>query len=113
MPRASLVLPTRNRSRVLARTLAALTRQRERDFEVVIADVTAAESDEPTPLALVVDAPDVDTHAEAPALIALVLPDAVKPAPSVLDDFVPMLEQEKPKKPRRRSKLKFGRFEGY
>lgn len=90
----------------LSTALTALT-------ALVVADVTAAESDEPTPLALVVDAPDLDTHAEAPALIALVLPDAVKPAPSVLDDFVPMLEQEKPKKPRRRSKLKFGRFEGY
>jgi glycosyltransferase involved in cell wall biosynthesis len=47
VPRASLVLPTRNRSRVLARTLAALTRQRERDFEVVIAD-DGSDDDTPT-----------------------------------------------------------------
>jgi GT2 family glycosyltransferase len=37
-PLASLVLPTRNRARFLARTLASLTRQTERAFEVVIAD---------------------------------------------------------------------------
>lgn len=37
-PLASLVFPTRNRARFLARTLAALTRQTERSFEVVIAD---------------------------------------------------------------------------
>ena len=35
---ASLVIPTRNRSATLARTLTALRHQRERDFEVVIAD---------------------------------------------------------------------------
>ena len=38
MPRASLVIPTRNRARVLARTLAALRHQTEPDFEVVVAD---------------------------------------------------------------------------
>lgn len=38
MPLASLVIPTRNRARFLARTLAALHGQRERGFEVVIAD---------------------------------------------------------------------------
>lgn len=39
MPRlASLVIPTRNRSRFLARTLASLDGQRARAFEVVIAD---------------------------------------------------------------------------
>lgn len=37
-PLASLVIPTRNRARFLARTLAALRHQRERAFEVVIAD---------------------------------------------------------------------------
>ena len=37
-PRASLVIPTRNRARFLARTLAALRHQHERGFEVVIAD---------------------------------------------------------------------------
>ncbi len=37
-PSASLVIPTRDRSRALARTLAALTRQRRTDFEVVIVD---------------------------------------------------------------------------
>jgi glycosyltransferase involved in cell wall biosynthesis len=36
--RASLIIPTRNRSRFLARTLAALRHQREPAFEVVIAD---------------------------------------------------------------------------
>ncbi len=35
---ASLVIPTRNRASVLARTLAALRHQRDRAFEVVIAD---------------------------------------------------------------------------
>ncbi len=38
VPCASLVIPTRDRSRALARTLAALTRQRRTDFEVVIVD---------------------------------------------------------------------------
>jgi glycosyltransferase involved in cell wall biosynthesis len=38
VPLASLVFPTRNRARFLARTLAALTQQTERRFEVVIAD---------------------------------------------------------------------------
>jgi GT2 family glycosyltransferase len=37
-PLASLVFPTRNRARFLARTLAALTQQTERSFEIVIAD---------------------------------------------------------------------------
>jgi glycosyltransferase involved in cell wall biosynthesis len=37
-PLASLVFPTRNRARFLARTLASLTQQTERSFEVVIAD---------------------------------------------------------------------------
>lgn len=37
-PLASLVIATRNRARFLARTLAALHQQRERSFEVVIAD---------------------------------------------------------------------------
>lgn len=38
MPRASLVIPTRNRAAALARTLAALTGQTEPDFEVVVVD---------------------------------------------------------------------------
>lgn len=38
MVRASLVIPTRNRAAVLDRTLAALTAQRERAFEVIVAD---------------------------------------------------------------------------
>jgi glycosyltransferase involved in cell wall biosynthesis len=37
-PLASIVIPTRNRSSFLARTLAGYTRQRERGFEIVIAD---------------------------------------------------------------------------
>src|SRR4051812_19124769 len=37
-PMASIVIPTRNRARFLARTLAAYTQQRERGFEIVIAD---------------------------------------------------------------------------
>ena len=36
--RASLIIPTRNRARFLARTLAALHHQRATDFEIVIAD---------------------------------------------------------------------------
>jgi glycosyltransferase involved in cell wall biosynthesis len=36
--RASLIIPTRNRARFLARTLAALRHQRAADFEIVIAD---------------------------------------------------------------------------
>ncbi|MCE9573701.1 MAG: glycosyltransferase [Deltaproteobacteria bacterium] len=46
MPRASLVIPTRNRAPALARTLTSFLGQRERDFEVVIVDDG---SDDPTP----------------------------------------------------------------
>jgi glycosyltransferase involved in cell wall biosynthesis len=38
VPLASLCIPTRNRSRFLARTLASYTQQRERRFELVIVD---------------------------------------------------------------------------
>jgi len=88
----------------LSTALTALT-------ALVVADVTAAESDEPTPLALTADTPDLDTHADAPVLLAAIVPDAIAPQPSL--DELPARGEEKPKKQRRRSKLKFGRFEGY
>jgi glycosyltransferase involved in cell wall biosynthesis len=46
MPRASLVIPTRNRAPVLRRTLASLAGQTISDFEVVVVDDG---SDDPTP----------------------------------------------------------------
>ena len=93
----------------LSTALTALT-------ALVVADVTAAESEDPTALALVdVASPDV----EAPLIAARVMPDAVAPpAPTdaqllamAIDEPPAQLEKPKPKKKKR--KLSYGRFEGY
>lgn len=81
---------------------------------IVVADVTAAEPDEPVALALVADrvAPaDAIADERGPELLAavVVVPDAVA-APTAAP---PAPEPARPKKKRRAGKLKFGRFEGY
>lgn len=91
----------------LSAALTALT-------ALIVADVTAAESDELVALSLPdADPHDLDTTIDTPQLLAPVVPDALAPSapppPQLLADTTP----EKPKKPKRRSKLKFGRFEGY
>lgn len=90
----------------LSAALTALT-------ALLVADVTAAESDELVALSLVDGDPgELDATLGAPRLLALVVPDAVAPSPTTPQLLID-IAQEKPKKPRRRSKLKFGRFEGY
>lgn len=89
----------------LSAALTALT-------ALIVADVTAAESDELVALSLPdADTHDLDTTIDAPQLLAPVVPDAV--APSAPPPPQLLADTEKPKKPKRRSKLKFGRFEGY
>lgn len=82
-------------------------------MSIIVADVTAAESDEPTPLALADEAPDPAAPLAAPQLLALVVPDAIAPAPATLPELLPEPIDARPKKPKKRGKLKFGRFEGY
>ena len=79
---------------------------------IVVADVTAAEAEQPIALALVAEDP-VDAVAErsADAEVPVLLAAAV-----AVPDALPVLtppEPIPPKKKRRASKLKFGRFEGY
>lgn len=82
---------------------------------IVVADVIAAESEEPAMALLAADGWSAGVVADerGPVLLAaaVVVPDAVlAPAPSVLEELTPPVP---PKKRKRRSKLKFGRFEGY
>lgn len=74
---------------------------------IVVADVTAAEAEEPAALNVADDdavpAPTID--AEKFAAVDVVLPDAVEPPPPP--------PPATPKKKKRSGKLRFGRFEGY
>lgn len=81
---------------------------------LVVADVTAAESDEPTALALI---DTTDPISAAPWIAARILPDAIAPATPSLEQLAaitgePLDKPTKPKK-KRRSKLEYGHFEGY
>ena len=84
-----------------ASALAALT-------GFVVADVIAAEAEQPTALAIR-GAPELDPLLPAPApellAMAIVVPDAAAPEPA------PPPVTEKPRKPHR--KIKFGRFDSY
>lgn len=80
---------------------------------IVVADVIAAEVEEPAAMAL----GDAIADERGPVLLAaaVVVPNAVLPAVVSLPELIPELipEQPKVKKKRRSGKLKFGRFEGY
>ncbi len=80
---------------------------------IIVADVTAAESDEPTPLALTDDTPDPAAPVAPPQLLALVVPDAITPSAPTLPELLPDLTDEPPRPRKKRNKLKYGRFEGY
>jgi hypothetical protein len=78
---------------------------------IVVADVIAAEPEEPVVARIAAEPGSAD--AEAPVLLAaaVVVPDAVVVAAQGLpEDLAP---PEPPKKKKRSSKIKFGRFEGY
>lgn len=80
---------------------------------IVVADVIAAEVEEPAAMALGDDdAVVLDTFADerGPLLLAVVVPSGALPTAVSLPELTP----EPPKLKKRRSgKLKFGRFEGY
>ncbi len=82
---------------------------------IVVADVIAAEPEEPAMALIVGEGWPAGAVADerGPLLLAaaVVVPDAVPaPASSLPEDMAP---PEPPKKKKRRSKIKFGRFEGY
>lgn len=90
---------------------------------IVVADVIAAE---PAELLAIVDLVAIDDEPVAfaareddgvavLAAASVQLPDALPPPLALADELVvdPAMERPAPKKKRRRSKLKFGRFEGY
>lgn len=80
---------------------------------IVVADVIAAEPEEPVVARIAAAPGSADAEAPAPVLLAaaVVVPDAVVVAAQGLpEEFAP---PEPPKKKKRSSKIKFGRFEGY
>ena len=79
---------------------------------IVVADVIAAEVDDPAAMALGDDdALAVDKIADdrGPLLLAVVVPSGALPTAVSLPELTP----EPPKKKRGPRKIKFGRFEGY
>jgi hypothetical protein len=82
---------------------------------IVVADVIAAEPEEPAVASITGDEwrGEADVDERGPVLLAVVVPDVVPAPMSDLPELEALPEPPKPKKKRRPSKMKFGRFEGY
>lgn len=102
---------------VLIARIAAFSAALMAITSIVVADVLAAETDEPAAMMLIDDDTrlvDANADERGPVSLAVVVPNGALPVAASLPELIPELDEPpRPKKKRRSSKLKFGRFEGY